>query len=330
MSFKSILTGIVGLGSGCGLTYYYLNKDDSASSIANTPISNNTSLVPYNNSVPSKGNNSSDPSLLQLNPKELFKYGFPGPIHDIEDRYQYISCYNRQTRNPYWVLEHITPESLALKNGDRKGSIFKEDERIPEMFRARLQDYFRSGYDRGHQVPAADAKFSQDSMDQTFYLTNISPQVGAGFNRDYWSHFEYFCRQLTQKYNNVRIMTGPLFLPKKDERDGKFRVTYEVIGNPPNIAVPTHFFKLIVAENPRQNPKSDKVSVAAFVLPNEPISNETKITDFEVPVNALERSTGLELLKNLPKNKTIPLCKEVKCQLVIREFNDSIKSLPSK
>lgn len=322
MSFRSILSGIVGLGSGCGLTYYYLKRDNNASSISNPPTGSNISLVP--------NSGSSDSSLVQLKPKELFKYGFPGPIHDIEDRYQYISCYNRQTRNPYWVLEHITPESLALRNGDRKNSFFKENERIPEIFRAKLKDYFGSGYDRGHQVPAADAKFSQNSMDQTFYLTNISPQVGVGFNRDYWSHFEYFCRQLTQKYNNVRIMTGPLFLPKKDEKDGKFRVTYEVIGNPPNVSVPTHFFKLIVAENPKQNPTSDKVSVAAFVLPNEPISNETKITDFEVPVNALERSTGLELLKNLPKNKTVPLCKEVKCQLVIREFNNSVKSLPPK
>ncbi|KAK5780922.1 ribonuclease PWA37_003581 [Arxiozyma heterogenica] len=322
MSFRSILSGIVGLGSGCGLTYYLLKRDNSAGSISNPPIGSNISLVP--------NSGSSDSSLVQLKPKELFKYGFPGPIHDIEDRYQYISCYNRQTRNPYWVLEHITPESLALRNGDRKNSFFKEDERIPEMFRAKLKDYFGSGYDRGHQVPAADAKFSQNSMDQTFYLTNISPQVGVGFNRDYWSHFEYFCRQLTQKYNNVRIITGPLFLPKKDEKDGKFRVTYEVIGNPPNVSVPTHFFKLIVAENPKQNPTSDKVSVAAFVLPNEPIPNETKITDFEVPVNALERSTGLELLKNLPENKTVPLCKEVKCQLVIREFNNSVKSLPPK
>lgn len=42
---------------------------------------------------------------------------------------------------------------------------------------------FRSGYDRGHMVPAADAKISQQAMDETFYLSNIAPQVGEGFNR---------------------------------------------------------------------------------------------------------------------------------------------------
>lgn len=34
------------------------------------------------------------------------------------------------------------------------------------------------------KVPAADAKRSQDAMDETFLLTNIAPQVGEGFNRD--------------------------------------------------------------------------------------------------------------------------------------------------
>lgn len=41
------------------------------------------------------------------------------------------------------------------------------------------------------RVPAADAKISQKAMDETFYLTNIAPQVGEGFNR----HCECaFCR----------------------------------------------------------------------------------------------------------------------------------------
>ena len=34
------------------------------------------------------------------------------------------------------------------------------------------------------KVPAADAKFSQEAMNETFYLTNMCPQVGDGFNRD--------------------------------------------------------------------------------------------------------------------------------------------------
>jgi DNA/RNA endonuclease G (NUC1) len=51
---------------------------------------------------------------------------------------------------------------------------------------------FKSGYDRGHMVPAADAKISQKAMDETFYLSNIAPQVGDGFNR----HCKYLSSSL--------------------------------------------------------------------------------------------------------------------------------------
>jgi endonuclease G len=229
-------------------------------------------------------------------------------------------------RNPSWVAEHITPFSLSLKNADRKHSVFVEDTTIPTMFRGKLSDYFRSGYDRGHQVPAADAKWSQDAMDATFALSNMCPQVGEGFNRDYWAHFEDFCRNLTKTYPSVRIVTGPLYLPRK-EADGKYRVTYEVIGEPPSIAVPTHFYKVIFAEH-GTNP-TDKVALGAFVLPNARISNSTPLADFEVPVEAIERASGLEFATKLDASRRRRLCQEVSCGIVVREFNNSQKSLPA-
>jgi endonuclease G len=193
------------------------------------------------------------------------------------------------------------------------------------MFRAKLHDYFRSGYDRGHQVPAADCKFSQEAMDDTFYLTNMCPQVGEGFNRDYWSHLESFCRRLTSKYPSVRIVTGPLYLPKQHP-DGKWRVTYEVIGNPPNVAVPTHFYKVIVAED---GSAGGPVAVGAFILPNARIDNKTPLTEFVVPLEIVERASGLEFLKALPRNRRRELCKDIVCDITAREFNNSRKNLPA-
>jgi endonuclease G len=220
-----------------------------------------------------------------VDPNGLYQYGFPGPVSDLRAAASLTSAYDRRTRNPAWVVEHITPESLKNSNADRKHSVFVEDDAIPEKFRAKLKDYFRSGYDRGHQVPAADAKWSQQAMDDTFALSNMCPQVGEGFNRDYWAHFEDFCRRLTGRYPSVRIVTGPLYLPKK-EADGKWRVSYEVIGNPPNVAVPTHFYKVIFAEDGKVG---GQVSLGAFVLPNARIANDKPLQDFEVPLEAVER-----------------------------------------
>ncbi|TWU75794.1 nuclease [Metarhizium rileyi] len=258
-----------------------------------------------------------------VNPAGLFEYGFPGPISDVASRAALISSYDRRTRNPQWVIEHITPESLARHEGDRRHSAFAEDDSVPVQFRALLKDYFRSGYDRGHQVPAADAKWSQKAMNDTFYLTNMCPQVGEGFNRDYWAHFEDFCRRLTGRYPSVRIVTGPLYLPRKDPADDKWYVKYEVIGTPPAVAVPTHFYKVIFAEDGRAG---GNVAIGAFVLPNAAIPNEKPITDFEVPIEAVERASGLEFATKLPVTRRRRLCADTVCALVIKDFADTQKA----
>lgn len=274
---------------------------------------------------PVPGFNPNMPNALAspVNPSGLFEYGFPGPVSDIASRSALISSYDRRTRNPHWVVEHITPASLATRNGDRKHSVFVEDESVPPKFRGLLKDYFRSGYDRGHQVPAADAKWSQQAMNDTFYLTNMCPQVGEGFNRDYWAHFEDFCRRLTHKYPSVRIVTGPLYLPRKDPVDNKWYVKYEMIGSPPSIAVPTHFYKVIYAEDGKAG---GNVAIGAFVLPNAPIANEKPITDFEVPIEAVERASGLEFATKLPPQRRKRLCADTTCALVIREYADRQKA----
>ena len=261
--------------------------------------------------------------ITPVNPSGLFQYGFPGPISDLRPTLSTTSAFDRRTRNPAWVAEHITPASLLANNGDRKHSSFVEDESIPAKFRAKLHDYFRSGYDRGHQVPAADAKWSQEALDQTFLLSNMCPQVGDGFNRDYWAHFEDFCRRLTNDYPSVRIVTGPLYLPRKDSSDGKWRVSYEVIGNPPNVAVPTHFYKVIFAEDGKTG---GNVSLGAFVLPNAPIHNDKPLTDFEVPIEAIERASGLEFASKLPLQRRRKLCEEIKCSILVREYAERQKS----
>lgn len=161
-------------------------------------------------------------------------------------------------------------------------------------------------------------------MDQTFLLTNMCPQVGEGFNRDYWAHFEDFCRRLTNHYPSVRIVTGPLYLPRRDSQDGKWRVSYEVIGNPPNVAVPTHFYKVIFAEDGKTG---GDVSLGAFVLPNAKIDNEKPLTNFEVPIEAIERASGLEFASKLPAQRRKKLCEQVTCSLLVRDYADRQKNL---
>ncbi|KAF9871699.1 DNA/RNA non-specific endonuclease [Colletotrichum karsti] len=346
MSKTTSVALIAALGAGGGAAFtaamYSLRTKQPATAAPTTPSSTNAfSLAPSvpvpsnqvfdnKNAAPSPSAPPPVPGAIPgaiVDPSGLFEYGFPGPVADLAPRAGLVSSYDRRTRNPHWVVEHITPASLAQKGGDRKGSVFLEDPTVPEKFQAKLKDYFRSGYDRGHQVPAADCKWSQKAMDDTFYLTNMCPQVGDGFNRDYWAHFEDFCRRLTTRYPSVRIVTGPLYLPKRDPVDGKWYTKYEVIGNPPNVAVPTHFYKVIFAEDGKAG---GNVAIGAFVLPNARIPNEKPLADFEMPLEAVERAAGLEFASKLPPQRRKRLCTEASCAIIVKDYADRQKAFTKK
>lgn len=154
-----------------------------------------------------------------VDPSSILKYGNPGPINDELKAISLYGAYDRRTRNPYWVAEHMTRESVSTVTAERRNN-FRQDTSIPAIFRAKVTDYSNTGYDRGHQVPAASAKWSQEAVDETFKMSNMCPQVGIGFNRHYWARLEAFCKNLTTRYPSVRVITGPLYLPHKGE-DGK-------------------------------------------------------------------------------------------------------------
>ncbi|CAH8482465.1 unnamed protein product [Heterobilharzia americana] len=95
----------------------------------------------------------------------------------------YICAYDRRNRIPYWVMEHLNPaklnqEDITKAGVDREKFDFYEDLGEIKMFRSTNDDYFRSGYDRGHLAAAGNHRQSHAAMSQTFILSNITPQVG--------------------------------------------------------------------------------------------------------------------------------------------------------
>ncbi|KAI9276403.1 hypothetical protein BY458DRAFT_505773 [Sporodiniella umbellata] len=259
--------------------------------------------------------------MARQNKDSILKFGNPGPVHDLFERTAYTASYNRRDRIPYWVGEHLTAKGLSRGRGvSRKYSTFKEDQNLPEMFRAYLDDYKLSGYDRGHMAPAADAWSSQAGLDETFILTNIAPQVGAGFNQQYWSDFEIFCRGLTRNFTDVYVYTGPLFLPKvgstyaldlsqaqrAKSKPVTFEMSYRMIG-PNAVAVPTHFFKILLI------PQDGKYLSGAFVLPNRAIERQTHLSQFQVDLSAVEKASGLQFFTELDRNSLLNLCEHIVC-----------------
>ncbi|KAH8277622.1 hypothetical protein KR018_002403 [Drosophila ironensis] len=227
---------------------------------------------------------------------QIMKYGFPG-LDNVRSHSDYVLSYDRRNKVPHWVFEHLTPESVAKNDAvDRAKCDFKQDESIHPFFRSQNTDYRRSGYDRGHMAAAGNHRLHQKHCEETFYLSNMAPQVGQGFNRDAWNTLEMHVRKLTKAYPNVYVCTGPLYLPHKED-NGKMYVKYEVIGAN-TVAVPTHFYKVVVSEAADQ-----KLHMEAYVMPNQVISNDTPITVFQVPPETVERAAGLLFFDKLNRKQ---------------------------
>lgn len=336
------ISGVLGLGIGYGIRHRALECDPNAL-VPSMKVGGQ--LIKADPGMMLKG----APALPENLPSAfsiLQWAGWPG-FDNIKVKEGYVSSFNRQTRNPNWVCEHLCEENLNGGGSRPKGEVFLEDISDPPHLRSRLEDYRGSGFDRGHLVAAADIKFSQSAIDETFILSNISPQVGVGFNRGVWERLERWCRNLVKKgeFSDVFIISGPIYLPTKAD-DGKFYMQHQVLGNPPSVHVPTHFFKVVLGLPTRSAqsslaiaPAASKtdanshalvpasswssperpIALGAFVLPNRAVDDSvTDLSKFAVPMEVVERFSGLEFFKFLPKSNAKyvkPLCSATKCNL---------------
>lgn len=216
-------------------------------------------------------------------PPSLGTLALPTSTPVIEHR-GYTLAYDGRTKNPLWVYHRIESNSPGTRV-PREGIPFVEEMQLPPHMRATPKDYQASGYDRGHLAPAADLSHSEESLKESFILSNVAPQI-AEFNRGYWKRLENWIRSEAAQFSALHVFTGPLYLPSKERGGGK-AVKYKVIGLN-EVAVPTHFFALLLGEI-----KGKSLVARAFILPNKPISSETPLDPFSVSIQELERASGI-------------------------------------
>ena len=200
----------------------------------------------------------------------------------------YALSFNRETLNPDWVVERLSPRQLT-------GAALRRDNFSPDPLLGALSptkaDYNASGFDRGHQAPAADAKFDQGVMDESFRMSNMSPQVGIGFNRGEWKRLEETVRAwvLCGGRDDVLVFTGPIYGARTDRIGPATR----------RIRVPAAYYKIVYdLESGRavgfrlDNRKHRKADLGEFVVPIAEIEDETGLDFF--PALSRRRQSQLE------------------------------------
>lgn len=118
----------------------------------------------------------------------------------------YVSIYNPKTKAVMLTSEIVKPHS----GRQARVNSFRPDTRLVVGTRAELSDYSKSGFDKGHMVPAGDAT-TADEMRETFLLSNMTPQVPA-LNRTSWREMEEMIRRRVDRGDEgVHAITGAVY-----------------------------------------------------------------------------------------------------------------------
>lgn len=208
------------------------------------------------------------------------RYGVPLADQILFNR-EYIVGYSYLFRQPRWVMEVIDPVNTVIVT--KRINAFRPDLRVPEKFRADLDDFKRSGYDRGHLVPSADRRLSDIKNSETFLLTNMSPQEPR-LNQGIWRLHEEAVRNLFYLVAEVYVICGPLFEVGK---------AIKQIGvGPVKVPVPHSYFKSVLAEDIR-----GRMKLWSFIFPNR--GSNKPFDDFLVTTEEVEIRAGLSLWDRL-------------------------------
>ena len=191
----------------------------------------------------------------------------------------FVSSYNPDTKIPNWVAYELTAEETG-GNRSREGIEFRMDPELKGVRQAMREDYAGSGWTKGHLMPAADAAFSNSTMTETFYFTNICPQNETLTAGD-WQYLEKQVRQWANRYGSVWVVTGPIV--------GENR--YGTIGDR-DVVVPDAFYKALLVR--KQN---GSYSAIAFVMDND--DDRYYLKDCYLNINDLESLTGLDFFPSL-------------------------------
>ncbi|MEI7014069.1 DNA/RNA non-specific endonuclease [Leptospira licerasiae] len=240
-------------------------------------------------------NRSGKPAIHDLRISSNCPFSLPVSKHSVTsgslqiiDREGYTSGHSNIYKTSLSVCEEITKEELA-GNAKRKDRFLSEPNVLPGD-RAELSDYKNSGYDRGHLAAADNYKNDQRLNDETFFLSNISPQIHT-FNAGIWKRLEQQIRDWVKRQGKIYVITGPLYIENSQEALGSLS-RLKFIGKN-KVGIPSHFYKILV--------KDEKdISVLAFVIRHEPSSSKVQLTKFLTSVDWIEEHSEINFLPALP------------------------------
>lgn len=211
----------------------------------------------------------------------------------------YCLQYDAQKYHSKWVafrFDGITGKKAVGRSGE-----FQDDPSITTDLYIGSNSFW--GYDRGHLCASEDRVYSSQANCNTFYMTNMSPQISS-FNQGYWVTLE----GQIQKLGRDRTFCDTLYVVKGGTiRDGQIK-TYVERPNGKKVAVPKYYFVALLKV------KNSQYSSIGFWLEHKEVNysyeKQAPLSVFKetvVTIDELEEKTGLDFFHNLPDNIETPV-----------------------
>ncbi len=189
----------------------------------------------------------------------------------------YTVSYNYDWKIPNWVAYELTDREVAGEVP--RYNRFKPDPMVPQNATAVAEDYKHSGYDRGHMAPAADMKWDEQAMKESFYLSNICPQ-NPNLNGGVWKDLEEQVRDLASQKGRIFVVCGPIVTDDS-----------HTLGEN-KVVVPQAFFKVLLQE------EKGEVHTIGFIYEN--VSGRKPMSTYAMTVDEVEEITNIDFFTSLP------------------------------
>lgn len=189
--------------------------------------------------------------------------------------------YNMKHRIPNWVFYNLNRDNLMNSCAKRKdkfrGDPALSEAALPKDLIVNDAGYKNSGFDRGHMAPSGDFIWDQAINEETFFMTNMSPQT-AELNQKTWNKLEERVRNWACGFGDLKVYTGPII-----ESDLKRLNSC--------VSIPNKFFKVLLA-----NRNKKLVGIAFVYDQNDRVGDPYK--QRAMSIRKLEEMSGLNFFND--------------------------------
>lgn len=197
----------------------------------------------------------------------------------------YSMLYDTNLKMAYWVAYPLCSWYLGETG---RTDAWDYDPELTESLQPNLGKGI-NGYDRGHQIPSGDRTRSRSINEQTFYYTNMTPQIGSKMNQTIWADLEKAVRGWSSATDTLYVITGAMPTTTTDKT-----IKYVQDNSGKNMAVPKYYFKVLARK------VSGQYQTVGYKLDNTSYSDRNYNIGL-VSVKELEEMTGFTFFPDVPE-----------------------------